>query len=450
MHSSTILILATLAVVPFIATAQEIDENELFGDTALTIVDSAKLFSTSTSLAGTDSTAASFSGAITSVAEPAVSRDWFSSRDRNDASLSSLMLGSLSLDVRLPFGTKAFATAESFYLPDSSRSFFTVPELFLDVNFSHAIYFRAGKQVLQWGRGYFWNPTDLVNVEKKSFIPKIGAREGTYGIKTHIPFGTAWNIYGFLDMNKTASVDSLAAAARFEGLFGGTEAGFALWGKHGKDPFFGFDISTTLFSWSCTGEMSITSGDNYRLLDLDETFATFSNRPALIYAIPKNDAVVRLSVSAMRSFDLLDVDDRMMVVGEFYFNQLGDNGNLFKKNYMIGDSLRKIGSLFDDAATRQIAQSMAAYAFEFNSIARYYGAFFVTISRFIVQDMSLQVNSLVNFNHHCAIATAGVQYATMHNLSLGCLVTGYIGPEESEYTFTNSGASVRLTAGVGF
>ena len=28
------------------------------------------------------------------------------------------------------------------------------------------IYFRTGKQVLKWGRSYFWNPTDLINVEK--------------------------------------------------------------------------------------------------------------------------------------------------------------------------------------------------------------------------------------------------------------------------------------------
>jgi len=434
--------------------AQDIDENALFGDTSLVMVDSAALVATSTQLAGTDSTSVSFSGSVSAITEPALSRDWFSSRDRKEVSLSALMLGDINLDVRLPLGMKAYADAETYYRPQSGTSF-TVPELFLDANFNHKVYFRAGKQVLQWGRGYFWNPTDLINVEKKSFVEKIGAREGTFGLKTHIPFGTQWNIYSFLDMNKTSSIDSLAGAARFEGLFGGTEAGIALWGKQGKDPIFGLDFSTTVLKWSFTGEMSLTSGSNYHILDLEKSFDLSSNTPSLgssprlVFTSPKEDAVVRLSLGCMRSFDFLDVDDRVMVVGEFYYNQVGDDGNVFKK-YHLGELFSGLYSLPDTSSMKQEASSVVQSAFEFNSLARYYSAFFVTMSKFIISDMSLQLNGLVNYNHHCAILTAGVQYATMHNFSLSCLITGYVGPEESEYTFMGTGASVRLNAGVRF
>lgn len=459
------LLIVVLSVsVPF-ADEFEVDENALFGDTVLTMVDSADLVVETNTDDGIDSTEVSFSGGVTGISETGFQREWFCERDRKMISPTGLMLADLLLDVRVPWGTKAYVDAEAYYRSDSAGASFRVPELFMDVNVARHVYFRMGKQVLQWGRGYFWNPTDLVNVEKKTFVERIGSREGTFGIKTHVPFGTKWNIYGFLDMNNLNTVDDCAGAARFEGLFGGTEAGLALWGKKGKDPILGLDFSTTLFKWSVTGEMSITNGDNYRILDLENSkifnnpFATDS---LIVYKSLGEDPVVRLCAGLLRTFDFMDVDDRIMVVGEFYFNQIGDNGNVFEENH-IGKWYDAIAQYSDEAPDQNgavqgsgelssfqdsIGDAMASI--EFNSIARYYSAFFVTVSKFIISDMTLQLNGLVNWNHHCAMLTTGVSYRTLHNMSLGCLVTGFVGPEEAEYTFTNSGASVRVNAGLLF
>ncbi|MBN1308911.1 MAG: hypothetical protein JXA18_13395 [Chitinispirillaceae bacterium] len=442
---------ALLAAICFPAAAQEIDEDALFGDTAITMIDSSSLKVASAAIDGVDSTAVSFSGGVTAVSETGLPRDWFSTRDRSEVDPGALMLGDLMLDVRLPFGMKAFSDGEIYCSPDSNGLTFAVPEIFLDAAINRRVYLRAGKQVLQWGRGYFWNPTDLVNVERKTFIQRIGSREGTFGLKTHIPFRTKWNVYGFLDMNNLASVDSLAGAARFEGLFGGTEAGVSMWGKRGKFPIFGFDFSATLLSWSITGEMSVTRGTNYRILDMENSRFFTGDEADSLFALKDfgTDPVVRLCAGFFRMFDLLDIDDRMMVVGEFYFNQAGDGGNSFKK-YHAGKLYDSIMALPAAGAALQQAGVALRQGFEFNSLAKCYGAFFITISKFIISDMTLQLNGLVNFNHGCAMLTGGVQYATLHNFSLGCLVTGFAGPEESEYTFMGTGASVRLTAGVTF
>jgi hypothetical protein len=450
-----ILSLVVLSVSVLFADEFEIDENALFGDTTMTMIDSSELVVTSSTDDGIDSTTASFSGGVTGISETGFEREWFCKRDRKMISPTGLMLADLLLDVRVPQGTKAYVDAEAYYRSDSAGASFRVPELFMDLNIGRKVYFRLGKQVLQWGRGYFWNPTDLVNVEKKTFVERIGSREGTFGIKTHVPFGTKWNIYGFLDMNNLKKVDDLAGAARFEGLFGGTEAGLALWGKRGKDPIFGLDFSTTVLKWSLFGEMSITAGNNYSILDLKNS-QMFSSSPnfnapesLIVYKTLGNDPVVRLSAGVMRMFDFMDVDDRIMLIGEFYFNQIGDDGNVFEE--------RHIGKWYDamsempqsDEVGSSVGSAMES-GIEFNSIARYYSAFFATFSRFIMMDMTLQLNGLVNWNHHCAMLTTGVSYLTLYNVSLGCLVTGYVGPEESEYTFTNAGASVRVTAGLLF
>ena len=161
------------------------------------------------------------------------------------------------------------------------------------------------------------------------------------------------------------------------------------------------------------------------------------------------DPVVRLCVGFMRMFDFLDIDDRVMIVGEFYFNQIGDGGNSFEE-YRVGALYDSIMELPGGESIKQQAGIALLNGFEFNSLSKYYGAFFVTFNRFLITDMTLQLNGLVNFNHGCAMLTTGLQYRTLHNFSIGCLVTGFIGPEESEYTFMNNGASVRLTAGVYF
>lgn len=433
----THLLLFGAVVLIGTVTAQEINEDELFSDTALILVDSSIMVTASTKLDGLDSTVVSFSGQVTSVAAVRLKEQWFSTLERQYIAPSSMMLSNCFFDIRLPFNVKSFADAETHYVPGVENGLtLTMPELFLDLNIARRAYFRMGKQVLQWGRGYFWNPTDLVNVESKSFIPKIGSREGTYGIKVHIPFGTTWNIYGFLDMNELGSVDSMAGAARLELLVGGTEMGMALWSKRFKDPVFGFDFSRTVFTVSVTGEMSVTRGTNYIIPDVKHSsLLNKSGRGApLVFTNAGSSPVVRLSAGLMRMFDVLDVDDRMTVVTEFYYNGAGLGGNIFEE-YALNEA---IGQLGPSVMTMDL------------SLAKYYGAFFVTVNKFLLSEMSLQCNGMANFNQQCAVLAAGVTYATLHNLSIGALCIAHVGPKVSEYTLMGRDATVRVTAGVIF
>lgn len=447
------LFIVLIVSVLFSLFAEEIEEDALFSDTALSIIDSNTL--KAQFLNNPDTIKTSFSGEIRSIGESSFSRDYFKNFNHKEITLYPLMFGELSLDVRLPAGIKSLVTSEIYYSPLIVDSYtFKLPEFFVDFNLQKKVYIRAGKQLLQWGRGFFWNPTDMVNIEKKPFIQKIGAREGTFGVKTHIPFGTKYNIYSFIDLNKSQSIDSVAGAFRIETLTkigGGTETGIAFWGKRGRVPVGGFDISTTILSWSINGEMSITSGENYKTIDPQRSSVITGNAedPFLTFTTYGKRPVIRSSIGFLKAFDFLEVDDRLLVVGEFYFNQIGDNGNIFEK-YKIKEKLKEISTRGDTTVLLQLSNNKLTDLFEFNSIAKYYGAFFITLSKFIVSEMSLQLNGLFNFNHKCAIITCGINYLSLHNFSFDCLLSTYLGPEESEYTFTNSGASLRVTAGMSF
>ena len=98
-------------------------------------------------------------------------------------SYAAIMEGDFLLDARWREGIKAFAdlwagyterskSAEERANPNESEddNFETVlKEFFGDVNIKHRAYFRFGKQNLKWGQGYFWNPTDLINEDRKDF-----------------------------------------------------------------------------------------------------------------------------------------------------------------------------------------------------------------------------------------------------------------------------------------
>src|SRR5690606_19165328 len=151
----------------------DVDEDALFADTA-TVADSAGYVDNAAARAtAADTRSLGVSGSIVSATSLSANRSYFDSPDVAATALSAGAVGNLFLDARLQRGFRAFADLEWSVdpgLPESGAAVagtdsavaFRVPEMFLDANIARRVYFRAGKQVLQWGRGYFFNPTDLI------------------------------------------------------------------------------------------------------------------------------------------------------------------------------------------------------------------------------------------------------------------------------------------------
>src|SRR5690606_31466552 len=236
--------------------------------------------------------------------------------------LSAGAVGNLFLDARLQRGFRAFADLEWSVdpgLPESGAAVagtdsavaFRVPEMFLDANIARRVYFRAGKQVLQWGRGYFFNPTDLINVERKAFFRRIGSREGVYGLKAHAPFGTAVNLYGFVDAQGVGRPDSLAGAVKAEFLLGRTEFAVMAWDKGGSEPVFGADVSTRMLGLDVKGEAALFREFEARTLSFAGGIPVLRTRT---YAWAP-----RASASLGKSFRVSGIQDRLTTVAEYYY-----------------------------------------------------------------------------------------------------------------------------------
>jgi len=457
----------------YAADEAPVDENALFGN-AETVVDS----STYEKKADDQNEKhVGISGELTSVNTYSASREFFEKDGTESNMFSPYIDGTLLLDIRLPQNVKGLGSFEALYNAQNEESEYHMRELFLDFNLRKKVFFRTGKQVLQWGRCYLWNPTDLVNVEKKSFTAKIGSREGAYGIKAHVPFGTAVNLYGFVNTAGVSEIEKCAGSAKAEFLIGKTEMAFSVWGKKGYHPVAGYDFSTKLFGIDILGEASVSRGSNeprvytrYGTVYVPATVVIAGNvvqtqvplSGSVLSSRRDNEKIVpKASIDFGRAFDVGDQTDKIQINIEGYYNGAGYARNILsdtKRYYYDADlELEMNGQKVTIPSYAGGTKAVYLYGnnlYNANSYSKYYAALFTTVNEFLISELTLNLNCIGNILHRSVIGSAGISYADINDLKLSVLVNGYFGPRSTEYTYRNgvqaNGADIRLTAGIIF
>jgi hypothetical protein len=307
--------------------------------------------------------------------------------------------------------------------PNADHLQTTLKEFFLDVNISRKVYFRFGKQNLKWGRGYFWNPTDLISEDRKDFEDMEARREGVYGLKTHIPFGTTWNLYGFVNASGTEKTDEFAVAGKIEVLLPrNIEMAVSAWKKKDYLAVYGLDFATNKFNMDWRGELSLSNGDNRHRLE--------KKNGEYVDTEVKDEWVPRVCLGFTRNFDFRDVNDRISLTGEFYYNHGGYDENML------------------DDATRD--QFLEGRYFEPGNYGKYYTAIFSSYQKFLVSDMTLNVNAISNLSDSSFIVASGVSYELANNAYLNANVSGYFGEKNREYTLAGNSLSAEASVDVAF
>ncbi|MGA1824047.1 MAG: hypothetical protein ACMUIP_05220 [bacterium] len=415
-----LILVLCLCISRYVFAQDTIDEDELFSSpdsifTTEKIIDNTILEEEKKTIG--------ISGEAISVIEFSGTRDFIKDGDDKDNALSSYIQGTLFFDARLKRGLKCFANMEMQYNPnadgdmnfdgdqDAQEADIFLQEFFIDFNVQNSVYFRAGKQVLQWGRCYLWNPSDLINVEKKSFKEKIGAREGAYGIKMHKPYGTQYNIYSFLDIGDDPNSNEIGVAFKLEFLLGRTEMAFSTWNKKGYGPVYAYDFSTRILGIDTMGEAALSH-------------ETTIDEPIEDRWIP------RVCINFGKSFDCMDIHDRISMNLECYYNDAGLTATVLSEAEWIS--------------------LLSNNRYEANNVSKYYVALFTTTRKFILSDMNLILNLIRNLNDESSILTAGITYTDIHDFSIGLTVYSYLGTSNCEYTFQNNAITTQLIVGILF
>lgn len=371
--------------------------------------------------------------------------------------LSNQISADLLLDIRLKQGIKGFLSAGVNYYPagkDQELSLsdeekkrlglnpddvvttkqyteFKINEFFVDTNWQNKVYFRTGKQVLQWGTGYLWNPTDLINKDRKDFSDMSKVQEGTFGEKIQIPMGAKQNVYFYVKMNDSTTLDGASLASKYEFLLGSTEMSFSVLtgGGYksaitnefiGYKPVYGFDFSgAKLGNLNVYGEVSLNPGDR-QMMDYDN----------LISRDEADNWTPKASLGFKKFFDKGAIKDGISVTSEFYYNGAGYDKNIFQR-------------IVDFDASKKLTYYSSYYQSYMNS--KYYMALFSSVQKFMNPDATLNINAIANLIDHSSTLITEISYSpALTDFTFDFKITGYFGDPNTEATFSGNRYSIYL------
>lgn len=365
----------------------------------------------------------------------------------------SILLNNLYFDARYQTYYKIFANLQSSYShywddadlgtsldQDDATSDFK--EFFVDTPIQNKIYLRWGKQVLQWGRTRLWNPTDLINIDRNTFVERTGSKSGVYGVRLHIPQGTTYNFYGFLDTGRELESDELGGALKFEALVGSTEMAVSFWNKHEYLPVYGYDVSSRMFNVDINAEASVSQ--RFGRAELVESGGVLYEDRL------KDEWKPRVSVNLAKDFKVNDQPQKLNLSTEFFYNGAGYKDNIFRDDhiYAYRDPLDIGGTLFPAGDKQTLLLKNGLY--EPNYYGRYYLAFFSSIRKFITSSFTLSNNWVGNLSDGSSIFSTSLGYANIKDWYVSTTVYVMLGPERSEYTLGGQALSAQVRIGYKF
>lgn len=433
---------ALLLMLAFSSGAFEVDEDNLFGDKQSLVVDSALVgenLRQSGQLNVANSPVLFWGGEVRSFLGAEWSR---TALDKGGAPGTRLgAVGVIHADARLPNNHKAYMIFELQSDATADTTGLRLREMFVDVHWRHRIYVRAGKQILQWGRAWFWNPSDLINVERKELVERLGAREGSQGVRVHIPLGTEYNFYAFLDGRSAQTPQEFAGAFKMEALLGRTEGSVGLWGRLQGMPVFAADVSTRIGRWNVVGEGAILSAEKAMRLE---------RRGDTLWARQGSDWTPRVSLGLGRGFRVLGMPDRMQVHYEYFYNGAGQKGNPWgwQENFEYGSLVRMGGLRVPRGGLLPFVLGSGLY--QPYHFGRHYAAAFWSLRNVAVQGLTLSLSSMNNLEDRSYAFTTALQYSTLNNMDLEMSLLSLGGKSPAEFTMLDRRLWLRSSVGLRF
>jgi hypothetical protein len=364
----------------------------------------------------------------------------------SDAGFSMVVDG--SVQARLSTGSRASVMVEANHDATHDTTTFYLREAFLDGNLLGYAWIRAGKQVLQWGRGILWTPTDLVNVEGKTLVPRAGAKEGATGVRLQVPLGTRANAYVFTDLSGVQASDSLAVAWRLETTAGPTEIAASGWHKQDAPTALGLDGSAGLLGWDLQAGAMWLSGDLVSRPRLqDGNWSSYRD---------DDRSQVRAGGGIGRGFAVLGQPDRLRLDIEGFWQSDAIGTDLFTATGRAPAAIpAALLRLAPAAAGATVVQSGLEYMafngmYKPNQMGSAYVAAMVSVSRFLHQDLTLTGQGLTNIDDKSGLATLALSWRTFHGVS--AQVNGYWfwGDPGTEMALSGVGPALETRLGISF
>jgi len=129
-------------------------------------------------------------------------------------------------------------------------------QLWLKTDIARIVFLTVGKERIKWGSSRIWNPTDVVNNQRRDPVAFLDVRLGVPVVKVHVPW-ESMNFYGLLLPGGSGRYDELAAAFRAEFAFPSFELSASALAGSGRKTTFGLDLSAAVGPLDVTVEAAL-------------------------------------------------------------------------------------------------------------------------------------------------------------------------------------------------
>ena len=205
-----------------------------------------------------------------------------------------------------------------------------IDELFADFNWNEDIFFRAGKQTVNSGVGYFYSPADLLSIGDIDVTEPEAVLEGPVALKASVPLGmNSLQFYAVADEEITSAAE-VALVPLFDFVIGGTEIGVGVWYRSDKAPRATATVTTSIFDdESIFAEALVGYGTptGLKLTDEDEFFAQLTGGVMYSNNIETDDefSILSYTLTGQYLFNYGDADREALIAmpGDHYLTLMG-------------------------------------------------------------------------------------------------------------------------------
>jgi hypothetical protein len=317
-------------------------------------------------------------------------------------SLTSKLSGDLFFDARPDRDFRVFGKVKAVYqYPDDWEV--EIFELFSDFQIKDLLFFRAGKQTVQWGVGYFFSPADVLNLVSIDPEEPEAEREGPIAVKAHFPFA-AHNAYLYLVAGDIDKPYEIAVAPKLELLLGSYELGIGAFYQIDLTPKGMLTLTGPLWDLDLFAETMIQWGS-------DRTFVDFSPPPDT-YTVEDE-----LLFSGTAGFSYLNSDWNLSLFAQYFFNGQG-----YKETFSSTSTL---------VSTALSAENITAADLLYPG--RHYLAASIGWSEVFDSDFGLSLLYLANFSDKSGLVNPSVTWEPIDYISLSTGLRFSYGGSGDEY-----------------
>ena len=323
-----------------------------------------------------------------------------------------------------------FSTAADLF--SDLNDIFKVKELFSDFNWNNIVFFRGGKQTINWGVGYFFSPADIINLTPINPEDPEAEREGPVALKVNIPMGIH-NTYLYVIDENIEKPDELEIAPKLELVLGNSELG--LGGVYQKDhsPTAMATVTTSIWDFDLFGEGVLSYGSDKTFIDkVDPTM----ENPLGLETKKIDDQYFTSATAGLRySYNDDDGNFNISIAAQYFYNGQGYSDKDFFKDNTVG-----IAALL--ASDSISANDISMHGMHYGAASLFWNGMFNT-------DMSFNLFWMGNLADGSGQVTPALTYDFFDQLSALLKVPFTYGDKGYQFTQNGSSLSVSLELSMG-